>query len=227
MFAVESLQSALTSLDVKIHERLIKKPPSEDIELIRYPIGLFFLRGDRAGFGAELAKQVVASYNFWHIESGEYFDMVFPGWVMDAGTAVYIQDMFIRCKNEFAKISKWTYSGESDILLLNYDYAIEWHGRFINGKGQFNFDETIVLPLESMLNDGKISSLDAFMQRIINLCKDNAYRSDDSVLLEIRDKVAMPKGRDAVFAAIRQQFMKGYAKVYDELRPYAVCNLSL
>lgn len=226
MFAVQSLNDAYSFLDASINDRLRNNPPSEDIEQIKYPLGLFFLRGDRAGYGKEIMKQVVASYNFWSGESGIYFDMVFPGWGVDGDVAAYFPDDFIRCKNEFENISKWKYSGETDILLLNYDFDLERHGSFLHGKGRFNFDETIVLPMETMLAEGKVSSLDKFMQQLINSCKENSYRSDSSVLLQVRDKVAIPKGKDVIFKAIREQFLKGFSKVYDELRPYAVCNLS-
>ncbi|MBI5962890.1 MAG: hypothetical protein HY863_05400 [Chloroflexi bacterium] len=227
MIAVQSLENACSSLDYSIRNRLGNNPPSEDIEQIKYPVGLFFLRGDRGGFGKEIVEQVVASYSFWNEEAGKYFDMIFPGWGKDGNTAVYLPEAFIRCKKEFEDISKWKYSGEADILLLNYDFEFKWNGRHsFYGNGRFNFDETIVLPMELMISEGKVSSLDKFMQELINCCKENSYRSDSSVLLKIRDKVAMPKGKDAMFAAIRSQFLKGYSKIYDELRPYAVCNLS-
>lgn len=227
MIAVQSLNDACRSLDYIMHNRLSKNPPSEDIEQIKYPVGLFFLRGDRAGFGKELVEQVVASYSFWNKEAGDYFDMMFPGWGADGDTAVYFPKAFDRCKKEFEEISKWQYSGETDILLLNYDFSFNWNGRHSNyGSGRFNFDETIVLPMEAMLSDGTVSSLDKFMQQLINCCKDNSYRSDTSVLLKIRDRVAIPKGKETMFAAVRKQFLKDYAKIYDELRPYAVCNLS-
>jgi hypothetical protein len=227
MIGVQSLRDARSSLDYSIHTRLGNKPPSEDIELIRYPVGLFFLRGDRAGSGKDIVDQVVASYSFWNDEAGKYFDMIFPGWGKNGGTAAYLPEAFNVCQKEFAGVSKWKYSGETDILLLNYDYEFRWNGpHSFHGRGRFNFDETIVLPMEAMISDGLVSSLDKFMQELINCCKENSYRSDSSVLMKIRDKVAMPKGKDAVFAAIRKQFLKGYSKIYDELRPYAVCNLS-
>ncbi len=150
MYATHSLANAREHLDKSISLRLFENPLSDFVEKVRFPVGLFFLRGNRAGTGKDLAEQVVASYDYWNDESGKYLDMVFPGWGKDGDNIDFNQEAFRNCKQEVERISKWKPTGESEILLLNYDYKIiQWNGphSFI-GKGDFSFDETIILPIE-------------------------------------------------------------------------------
>ncbi len=227
MFATESLKDACVHLDATISKRLNKNLLIDNFEKVRFPVGLFFIRGNREGPGKELAKQVVASYDYWNDDSGKYIDMVFPGWGNDSGYIVFNSNAFLNCKNEVEAISKWKSTGETEVLLLNYDFKIvQWNGpQNVVGTGYFSFDETIILPIERMVKDGRIGSIDGFMQELINSAKENSVRSEESVLWALRDKVAINRGRKAVWEGIKKQFLKEFSKVYDELRPFVVCDL--
>lgn len=227
MFATHSLRDARHRLDNAISARLWSSPLAEPVERIRYPIGLFFIRGDRGGKAKDLAEQVVASYDYWNTDSGKYLDMVFPGWGKDGDVIDFNLEAFMHCKSEVEGMSKWRYSGETDILLLNYDYTItHWNSpQSFVGKGRFAFDEAIILPLEVMVRDGRVGSLDGFMQELINSAKKHEHRSEKSILWEIRDKVALDRSRTALWEAVKKYFLKDFSKIYDELRPFVVCDL--
>lgn len=54
------------------------EPFSKTLSTITFPVGLCFVRGDRAGDGKSSAEQVVASFAYWNADSSKYFDIVFP-----------------------------------------------------------------------------------------------------------------------------------------------------
>ena len=227
MYATESLKDACVHLDNTISKRLIKNSLLDNAEKVRFPVGLFFIRGNREGPGKELAKQVVASYDYWNEDSGKYIDMVFPGWGGDLGNIKFNDKAFLNCRNKVQAISKWKPTGETEILLLNYDFKIvQWNGpQNVIGGGSFSFEETIILPIELIIRDKRIGSIDGFMQELINSAKENSVRSEESVLWALRDKVAITRGRKAVWEGMKKQFLKEFSKVYDELRPFVVCDL--
>lgn len=76
MFVTFSLDDARRQLNQSIFERLQEEWERErgpgfelmqfPFERVRFPVGLFFIRGDRGGKGHELAETVVAS--FWLLE---------------------------------------------------------------------------------------------------------------------------------------------------------------
>ncbi len=63
------------------------------------------------------------------------------------------------------------------------------------------------------------------MQELINSAKEHQNRSEGSILWTLRDKVAVNRGRAAVWEGIKKRFLKDFSKVYDELRPFVICDL--
>lgn len=79
-FATNSIDDALRQLTAAVKSRYQGESLPAQVEVLRTPVALVFLRGDRAEPGASLAKQVVASFGYWNVESAKYFDLVFFGW---------------------------------------------------------------------------------------------------------------------------------------------------
>jgi hypothetical protein len=231
MFATFLLEDARRQLNGAVYGRLWQQWVAErgitfnsmsfPFERVRFPVGLFFIRGDRAGPGKTLAEQVVASFGYWNDDSGKYFDMVFPGWGKDGDAIVFDRTAFLSFRSEIEKICKYRYSGQTDILLLNYDYTLK------KATGDFSFDEAILLPVEDMVRDGRVSNLDTLMHELIGDAKEMWQRTDRSVIWDISDKIALDKGRQALWKLIKEKFLKELGKVYDELRPFAICDLRL
>ncbi|WP_299195859.1 hypothetical protein [uncultured Amphritea sp.] len=231
MFVTYSLEDARMQLQDAANKRRLHQWTKEHpdsfapivfpFECVRFPVGVFFIRGDRAGPGKTLAEQVVASFGYWNDDSGKYFDMVFPGWAKDGELIHFDRDAFLSFRREIEAMSKYRYSGQTDILLLNYDYPV-------GGEiGDFSLDEAIVLPVEEMVRDGRISNLDALMHELICDAKDMFQQESSNVIWDISDKRAVEGGRKALLKLIKQKFLKDLVKVYDELKPFAVCDLRL
>ena len=120
------LDDARRQLDQALRIRVHTMPVAEDATVIRCPVGFFFVRGDRAGPGKDLTEQVVASYGYWNLDAGKYLDMVFPGWGRDGDVLVFNREAFLHCRAQLEAISRWRYSGETDVLLFNVELHRGW-----------------------------------------------------------------------------------------------------
>jgi hypothetical protein len=89
MWTTFSMNEARDQLGSALEKRLSDDPVDRKVDRVRFPVGLLFIRGDRAGSGQELAEQVVASYGYWNEDSSKDLDVVFPGWGKDGGAIVF------------------------------------------------------------------------------------------------------------------------------------------
>lgn len=88
--------------------------------------------------------------------------------------------------------------------------------------GKFSFEETISLPVEEMIRKGITTSIDALLNEIISVAKE----VDNGSVWEISDKLVYQRARKSLWEYLKNKITGGLAQVYDELRPFVVCNLS-
>jgi hypothetical protein len=182
-------------------------------------VAIFFIRGDRGGPGKAIAQQVMASFDYWDADAGKYLDVVFPGWVKDGPVIQFDTKRFLEFRHDIERISQWHYSGETDILLLNFDYDPDAH------EGVFAFEETITLLPEKMVRDGHVSNLDLLMHELVNAARQTWPRTSGSPIWEMSDRIAIQRSRTALWEYVKKKFLREFGKIYDELRPFAVCDL--
>jgi hypothetical protein len=154
-FAVNSLDEAVAELQRTITSRIFQVGAiPKGVSLIRTPVALAFVRGDQAAPADTLAKQVVASYAYWNQISAEYLDIVFFGWYNDGGQVGFNGNKyFIQCYEEIQKISKWHYSGETDILLLDFEIPVNSDGSV--RPGMFSFERCIPWRVTEIIQEKK------------------------------------------------------------------------
>ena len=73
--AAPSAGLALYQLMVATAKRLQSHPMPSDCAVGRFPVALFFVRGDRGGDGKKLAEQVIASFDYWDRDTGDSLDV--------------------------------------------------------------------------------------------------------------------------------------------------------
>ena len=226
VFGGGSITSVKAQLDQIISYRILQELETKKksitylfpFDVAQFPVCLCFVRGDRGGSSSELAKQVKASIKYWDKDSEKYIDIIFPGWFFSKGKPVFILDVFLHEKNEIESMSKYRYSGETDLLLLNYRFNIT------RGMGDFSFEHTIVLLVEQMIQSGRINSIDGLIQELINHAKDIWKVTDKSKIWEISDKIGIRRGSVAFWRSIIHKIPIG-GKIYKSLRPFCVCDL--
>jgi hypothetical protein len=202
-----------------------------DAEVVRTPVALIFVRGDRAEPGATLAKQVVSSFGYWNIESAQYIDLVFFGWWKDGDTVGFQGDedakIFVSCYREIEQMTnrKWRYSGETDVLLVDFEMPVTKTGELVDGA--FSFRSCMYLPVEQMVAEKRVRSLDALVHELVAAARE-VYEAHpyQGTVFEMSDRIAWTRGRRALWDRLKRMFLRDWSKVYDELRPFAVCNLS-
>jgi hypothetical protein len=227
--AVNSVDDAVNALTEAIKSRNPTGTIPKQIKLIRTPVALVFVRGDQADPGAAQAKQVVASYAYWNEIYAKYLDIVFFGWYNEGNiTGFNNKEFFIQSYEHIQKISKWHYSGEADILLLDFEIPIGDDGSL--GAGTFSFRRCIPWKVTEIIQqkNAKIYSLDGLMQELIFVAK-KVYEEHplQASVFDISDEIGWIRGRRGLLDAIVELFLKGFSKVYNELKYFAVCDLRL
>ena len=223
-WAVESLDSARSQLGSSLWRRL--DPDTRDkADWVRFPVAFVWLRGSRAGAGEELSKQAIASYGYWNDVTQGFFDIVFPGWLAEGvGTdrpwIGFDERAFERCTRDVEAISKWRYrDGVSEVLLLHWSLDLR------RSAGDFSFDTAVSLPVETLIQQGKVGSLDEFMGELIRHAKSLGAPGAGGGVWEIANRMAIDRGRRSAWEWINRTFLRGAGTVVDELRPFQVCDL--
>ena len=240
-WATNSVSEAIHQLGDALQRRCSGQTIPDAIDVVRTPVALMFVRGDRAEPAKTLANQVVASYGYWDYASAEYIDLVFFGWYNDAGHVGFQPilksetssrsptdtGMFIDCYREIERMSKWRYSGETDILLVDFEVRRSPFGG-LETPGVFSFKNCIYLPVEDMVKNGRVKSLDELVQELVNAAKE-VYDSNphQATVFEISDRIGWTRGRKALWERLKHLFLRDWSKIYDELRPFAVCDLTV
>jgi hypothetical protein len=229
-YATNNVGDAIRQIGDGIKWRCQNDPLLHQAVVVRTPVALMFVRGDRAEPGASLAKQVVASFGYWNTESSKYLDLVFFGWFKDGGEVGFQSwdngKIFLDCVEEVQKLSRWRYSGETDILLVDFEMDAKAGGELTNGR--FSFKNCIYLPVEEMIAEKRVRSLDALVHELVDAGKEvfEASQFEGSVF-EMSDRIAWIRGKKVLWDRLKNLFLRDWAKVYDELRPFAVCDLSV
>jgi hypothetical protein len=211
---VPDLVSAENLMIRLIQDRLCDKDKDNSKDL-RFPVVLFIVRGDRGGKANTIAEEAIASIKYWDLSSGKNIDILFPGWDRQHDRVVFDVTKFYEFQEELQSSSKWKYGGESEILLLNFDY------RPSTSEGRFSFKESVSLSIEEMIKKEIASSVDALMHEIVSISKS----VDKPNVWEISDQFAIQRARKSIWNYLKNKITGGLSEVYDELRPFAVCNL--
>lgn len=143
----------------KINENVMEKGIIDDY------IAVLFTRPD-----LETGKSIANSLNYYHHMTGNNINFYLPGYSAYGGEQ-YITEVdrtpWYFCTKEFVKfyehmehITKWKYSGESDLLLLELS------------DGELQYSQTMEFYLDNMLRDNVIASIPSFMQKLSGICRE-------------------------------------------------------
>ena len=197
-----------------------------------------FVRGDRGGPGEAIARQVVASFGYWNFASAEYLDLVFFGWYNEGGSVGFQPvrkgpdgrldgGFFVDCYRQIERVSKWRYSGETDILLVDFEVLRTPAGE-LRFPGRFSFKNSIYLPVEPMIEDKRTRSLDGLVQELMTAAKQVYDTSPlQQTIFEISDRIGWTRGRRALWEQLKRMLLRDWSQLFDEVRPFAVCDLSV
>ena len=218
LFTNNNIEERLNQLIESRHDKLLMQFSHDTW---RFPVGFFFTRDRVAGAAAkEVQEEMFSGFKYWDDDSGEHFDIFFPGWILGEAKPKFDEELFIERKNEIESLSKWRYSGETDFLLLNFQFDP------LTAKGKLCFDEVIVLLVEEMIREKHIGSFAALLRLTQDAAKAVSKPGKSNPVWEMSDKMGFTKGKQSLWDALKKLILKDLAQVYDNTRPYAVVNLS-
>jgi len=198
---VESMQELLANG----LRRCKDHPEKSRRALVRFPVGIFFARGDREGEGKNIASQLVSSFQYWNEESRDSFDFIYAGWrPVENDKPKFSLDDFMLFKNEFETFSTWKYSGETDLVILNFAVVPS------ELRGHFECEEVICLPIEKMLRKKMIDSVDGFAQQLFTYAHLVAAQVTDSPARALSDAMGLAEGRAAIWDALLAMALQQY-----------------
>lgn len=141
-------------------------------------VGILITRPD-----LEVGMSILNSLNYYHHLSGHNTNFFLPGYgaywygtytdgqvvTKINGTDWYYSDqMFVNFINDLENFSKWKYSGESELLMLEYR------------DGILSFDNMMQFYLDNMMRDRVIVSVSSFFQQLFETCKEKKSLKDIS-----------------------------------------------
>lgn len=134
-------------------------------------IGILITRPD-----LDTGKSILKSLNYYHHLSGENMNFFLPGYgaywygnysdgravtTIDGVEWSYSDKMFVKFTKQLEANCKWRYSGESELLLLEYK------------NNEISYDKVLRFYLDNMLRDDVILSIPSFFQSLFRFCIGN------------------------------------------------------
>lgn len=152
-------------LEAITYQEMLRNIKNNEIE--NDTIGILITRPD-----LECGRNILNSLNYYHHASGNNINFYLPGYgaywgenypdkqivtTIDGIKWAYSDQMFVKFVEDLEKYSKWKYSGESELLMLEYQ------------NGKLNFDAVMCFRLDNMLQDKVINSVSSFFQRLFRI----------------------------------------------------------
>lgn len=158
-------------------------------------IGILITRPD-----LEVGKSILCSLNYYHHVTGKDLNFYLPGYgaywygvypdervvsKIDGTEWSYSDKMFVEFIEGLEKHSTWRYSGESELLLLEYE------------NGRVSFDSMMRFYLDNMIRDKVIVSVSSFFQQLVRI-----YKKDNSL-----EKISDTFGRRKLIQVTKETIM--------------------
>jgi hypothetical protein len=184
-----------TDLRTSLH----RDPPPRGADAVVAPVAMFFTRP-----GQEEAVTMEASLTYWHEDSRDDFDVLFPGWAWswrDAPTPTFDVLAFVTIVYEIECRSDFVYSGESDLLLLEFVYPLGSPPR----RAGFSFDGAQAFQLSRLARSAGWESLDRLMRRLVEEAR--KLQGPDRVAWNIASGIASDWTRQGLWAIVKGRLL--------------------
>jgi hypothetical protein len=190
-------------------------------------VGLLFARPD-----APLAKaEIIPGLKYFHHRSGEHINFYCAGFAegwpgdhhgftyvdADIRDWVFSDGKFNEFRQEIESMSRWKYSGETDLILTNAYYDRSRKSAYLD------FRSAIVCHLEEMKNDGAINSSSSFFEDIFRYAE-KADGNDPT--WEFSDSRGLAVAGSALKRFILYLLPKDLGKEFKRLEHFAIEDIS-
>lgn len=203
-------------LDAVTYEGMLNNIRKKEIR--EDTIGILITRPD-----LEVGKSIMDSLNYYHHTTGKNINFYLPGYgaywyktypdgrnvsKIDGVDWSYSDKKFVDFISDMEKYSKWEYSGESELLLLEYK------------DGIFSFDGMMRFYLDEMLRDNVITSVSAFVTRLSKVCE------HDSGLKNVRNSFGKKELIDVTKQAISDKLPAYFGDIIKHEKYFCIGDYS-
>lgn len=167
-------------------------------------------------------KDILNSLEYYHFRTGKSVNFYLPGYgaycnsdypdskvITTIGNVnwLFSNQMFALFIEDLEKNSKWQYSGESELLLVDLK------------EGTLSYKKMMQFYLDKMIRDGIIYSVDQFFEDLFRICKDK-----DS-LNQISNAFGMNKVKQISIDALLEKLPLGLKNVFIHEKYFLVKNM--
>ena len=183
-------------------------------------IGILITRPD-----LPIGKTILDSLEYFHFRTGKSLNFYLPGYganwpkseysdgkvvtIIDGVNWSFSNQMFVRFVSELENCSKWSYSGESELLLVELK------------NGVITFENVIQFWLDNMLRDNVIKSIYSFLEQLFRVC------SDKDKIDQISNALGNDKFKQITQEKILEKMPLDMGNIFTQEKYFCVKNMQL
>ena len=168
-------------------------------------------------------KNILNSLEYFHFRTGKSVNFYLPGYgaywpqkeypdgkevtTIDNVKWSFSNKMFAQFINELEEFSKWKYSGESELLLVELK------------NGILSYENVMQFYLDNMLRDNTISSVHQFFEELFRICQ----RTDS--INQISNVIVLNKAKQISKENLIGEIPMGIGKIFTQEKYFCVRNL--
>ena len=196
---------------------------SENVEkygILDDRIGILITRPD-----LPTGKNILDSLEYFHFRTGKSLNFYLPSYgaywpnseypdgkvvtTIDGVNWSFSNQMFAQFISELETYSKWSYSGESELLLIELN------------NGILSYKNVMVFHLDNMIRDNVIKSIYSFFEQLFRICLDK------ETLDQISNSLGYNKLRQLSKKKTLNSFPFGLGKVFMQEKYFCVRNMQI
>lgn len=208
-------------LDALTYQEMLKniKGNIERYGIENDTIGILITRPD-----LDTGKSILKSLEYFHFRTDKTINFYLPGYgaywndTYPDGKVVteinrvkwsFSNEMFTEFLSDLEKYSKWKYSGESELLLVDFK------------KGILSFDKIMQFHLDNMIRDNVIYSVHQFFEQLFRVCQDK------ETLNQVSNAFGLDKAKQITKERILDKLPVGLGNIFTQEKYFCVRNMEV
>lgn len=128
-------------------------------------VGILFLNKNK-----EFSKeQILGNLDYYHLRSSRYLDFFMPGYDLRDGDNKFDIEEYVQFIEYFESSSKWRYSGETELLLLQFQ-----------AETGFDFSKCISIWVDKAVANGYVYSFSVLFEQLVQTARKTVEVSEFS-----------------------------------------------
>lgn len=168
-------------------------------------------------------KEILNSLEYFHFRTGKTINFYLPGygayWArteysdrkevveIDGVKWFFSNEKFVQYIEDLEKYSKWEYSGESELLLIELK------------EGKLSYKCMLQFYLDNMIRDGVIVSIHQFFEKVMRIC------SQTNSAKQISNAMGIDKAKQIMMDKLLEKLPEDMGIIFGQERYFCVRNL--